>query len=452
MISKINALVAILLFSLAIVACELPEEGDPDYWAKFYDISTTWTSNYAVNARVPVQTANGGYVFAGNAYYTKMAGIGSVNKYDDIAFVKLNALGEVEKALTFTDPDSISSGIVHSLKAVSDGYIMAGTTEGFGEGLIDTWVVKLSHGGGIQWEKVLSAGQFSITEAALLVEGSDGYLLAGGGINGREIAMLDKSGALIWAYELDGAYSIKSLIAAHDGGYLAAVSRLGGRAFLAWIDEDGAFTSTKEYISQEGDAIALNTLWAADDGTYMAGGAWADEANSSPKNYCIISIDSEGEIIWQQMTVDYGELENGITAITQLDDGSFIAAGTLSSLTPERERTEILITKFTTDGTIHWRKRYQANHSLRNGSVASTSKGFMVAGNYGDQALLMSCDGNGDISGHGELIDITEVDHHTVPMGLVAVLGDDIETVSSPITVEDTRASVYEMKTTSGRL
>jgi hypothetical protein len=116
-----------------------------------------------------IQTSDGGYVIAG---YTNSFGAGGL----DVYVVKLNANGNLQwtKAIGGQNED-----LGLSLIQTSDGgYAIAGTTNSFGAGELDVYVVKLNANGNLQWTKTI--GGQKMTGAISLIQTSDGgYAIAG---------------------------------------------------------------------------------------------------------------------------------------------------------------------------------------------------------------------------------------------------------------------------------
>ena len=67
---------------------------------------------------------------------------------------------------------------VLSEQAQDGGYIVAGSTDSFGKGNLDAWLLKLDSGGGVVWQNTY--GGSGIDYASLANQTSDGgYIVAG---------------------------------------------------------------------------------------------------------------------------------------------------------------------------------------------------------------------------------------------------------------------------------
>jgi len=133
-------------------------------WNKTYG-GTGWEYAYDL-----VQTSDGGYALAG---YTQSYGAGG----GDAWLVKTDANGNMEWNKTY---GGTSSDYAKALvQTIDGGYALAGSTESFGAGAADYWLVKSDAEGNVQWNKTY--GGTGDDKAEALVQTSDGgYALAGG--------------------------------------------------------------------------------------------------------------------------------------------------------------------------------------------------------------------------------------------------------------------------------
>ena len=115
-----------------------------------------------------IQTSNGGYAIAG---HTTSFGAGGA----DVYVVKLDANGNLQWTKTIGGESGDSGS---SLFQTSDGgYVIAGSTTSFGAGEPDVYVVKLDAHGNLQWTKTIGAKNFNMSS---LIQTSDGgYAIAG---------------------------------------------------------------------------------------------------------------------------------------------------------------------------------------------------------------------------------------------------------------------------------
>jgi len=168
-----------------------------------------------------IQTSDSGYAIAG---YTSSFGAGSV----DVYVVKLDANGNLQWTKTIGQ-EGWDRGF--SLIQTSDGgYAIAGHTFSLGAGGGDVYVVKLDANGNLQWTKTI--GGPDSEEGVYLIQTSDGgYAIAGStqsfGAGGKDVYVikLDKNG--------DACCAVSQTSQVGSGGRLdSATSSIGSGGTL----------------------------------------------------------------------------------------------------------------------------------------------------------------------------------------------------------------------------
>jgi len=191
-------------------------------------------------ARSIVQTSNGGYIVAGFSYSPD--GDVTDNHGDfDYWIVKLTSTGEIEweKSLGGSGGDQAYSIVQTS----DSGYIVAGESfspDGDvtgNHGGLNYWIVKLRSTGEIEWEK--SLGGSGLDGARSIVQTSNGgYIVAGysdfpnGDVTGNHgrsdswIVKLTSTGMIEWQKSLGGSGDdgARSIAQTSDDGYIVAGS------------------------------------------------------------------------------------------------------------------------------------------------------------------------------------------------------------------------------------
>lgn len=190
------------------------------------------------NARSIQITPDGGYIVAGSSDSDDgdVTGNHGDYRYDDYWIVKLTTNGVIEwqKSLGGTNHD-----IAQNIKSTSDGgYIVVGYSYSYNGdatynyGSSDYWVVKLNNSGAVQWQK--SFGGSNSDYAYCVSTTLDGGYIVGGetssamdGLNGGSdswILKLSSSGAVQWRKNLGELYNdwIKDIHQLSDGSYILA--------------------------------------------------------------------------------------------------------------------------------------------------------------------------------------------------------------------------------------
>ncbi|MCW4015945.1 MAG: hypothetical protein NWF06_06210 [Candidatus Bathyarchaeota archaeon] len=133
-------------------------EWDQSYEGTFGDLADTL-----------IETSDGGIAFACHTY---LFGAGSA----DFWLIKLDMSGNIELNQTYGGAEK---DIPYSLVETFDGgFSLAGSTESFGYGNTDFWLVKTDESGKMEWNRFYGSPEHEI--ACSLIENSDGgYTLAG---------------------------------------------------------------------------------------------------------------------------------------------------------------------------------------------------------------------------------------------------------------------------------
>jgi len=241
------------------------------------------------------QTLDGGYIVAG---YTTSFGASSF----DIFLIKTDANGNIQWAKTYggTNWDEASS-----VKQTSDGgYILTGRTGSFGAGGWDIFLIKTDANGNIQWAKTYGGTDYE--EAYSVQQTSDGgYVVAGStesfgaGLGDVFLVKTDANGNIQWAKTYGGtnwdyASSVKQT---SDGGYIlagyTASFGAGNDIFLIKTDANGNLQWAKTYRVRDID-YAFSVQQTSDGGYIVAGETWS--FGTGDYDFFLIKTDANGNI------------------------------------------------------------------------------------------------------------------------------------------------------------
>jgi hypothetical protein len=195
---------------------------DYDAWLVKTDADgdTLWTRRYGggdhQEAYAVWQTTDGGYVVTGET--------GTCPDFD-VYLWKTDADGNTTWSRTYGGSDYDRG---YSLQQTTDGgYIIAGTTESFGAGYQDIYLVKTDADGDTLWTRVYGKSQedyaYSVRQAT-----DGGYVIVGYTQSGRDLNIwllkTDVDGDTIWTrtYGGTGIESAYSVQQSTDGGYVVA--------------------------------------------------------------------------------------------------------------------------------------------------------------------------------------------------------------------------------------
>ncbi len=276
---------------------------------------TLWLKTYGGNnldtAHSVEQTADGGYFVTGS---TKSFGAGNY----DVYVIKTDSLGDVMWSKTI---GGIADDIGNSGEQTNDGgYIVTGTTNSFGAGSGDIYLVKLNTIGDTLWTKTYGG---SGGDAAYCVRQTNdgGYILTG------EKGLRDSS-------------SIE-----HTAMYLLKTNGSGDTLWSKeyYLGSDTAITWGLQDTVGIGYSVQLTS-----DGGYIIAGYMADDYNNFTAVY--IKTNNVGNVLWAKK-VQEDDYTGGFTA-RQTSDGGYIFLG-YNAFAPN---FNLMITKTDSMGTVIWNK------------------------------------------------------------------------------------------------
>ncbi|MBK8912338.1 MAG: hypothetical protein IPM61_13535 [Chlorobi bacterium] len=250
--------------------------------------------NYATSI---AQTSDGGYIIAGYSSSTDGNVTGNHGS-TDYWIVKLTSVGAIQwqKSLGGSGGEE-----AHSITQTSDGgYIVAGwssSTDGDvtgNHGSTDYWIVKLTNGGAIQWQK--SLGGSGQENAASIAQASDGgYIVAG------------------WSSSTDGD------VTGNHGSSDYWIVKLTNTGVIQW----------QQALGGSGGEEARSITQTSDGGYIVAGASWSSDGDVSghykEADYWVVKLTSVGAMEWQK---SFGGNSNDYaTSIKQTSDGGYVIAG-----------------------------------------------------------------------------------------------------------------------------
>lgn len=347
------------------------------------------------------QTGDGGYIVAG---YTNSFG----SELSDIWVAKLSFTGDIEWQNTFGGPQDEEA---YSVDKTSDGgYIVAGYTDSFGLGKQDYWVLKLSSEGAVEWQQTF--GGRGDDWANSVHQTSDGGFIVGGSSDSFGtgevdfwVLKLSSEGAVEWQYfyALGVNSYLESIQETSDGGYIAAghifpsinnshdllILKLYSNGLIEW----------QRYYGGSQDDWA-NSIQQTDDGEYLVAGH-TRSFGAGGWDFWVLRLTSIGNVDWERTYGRSGD-EKAYSAL-QTSDGGFVVAGHTDSF--GAGLSDFWLIKLSSSGNIEWQKTYgdigeEAAHSI---IQQTDGTGFVVAGysdsyNTGDfDFLVLKLYSNGEI-------------------------------------------------------
>ncbi|MBT3231749.1 MAG: T9SS type A sorting domain-containing protein [Calditrichaeota bacterium] len=281
----------------------------------------------------------------------------------------------------------ISEDHFMDIYAVSNGdYVMCGYKIN-GQGLYDYWVIRIDDNGNEIW-----SNSYNITSAYSLIETDDGnFLSAGCDADGIKAIMTDGNGELIWS----GNYArgvCKAVIELKSGEYLLTgyVTIDGGKGYLAMIDANGNLLW--EHIYEPEVRGEFNAMRETVGGVVLAG-----MNNNYHEGWLVkVSIENEGEILWERRFDDDGIMD--FRSIASVADGGFVLTGLLQDNQRFGAPRTFYIMNVDDEGNQQW---LDFPHNDRDHEWATT---IIRAGNTGYIAAGKQRQGNGMDVGYAPAI------------------------------------------------
>jgi hypothetical protein len=266
------------------------------------------------------------------------------------------------------------------------GLLAAGWTKSTTIGILDTWVVELDAGGGVQWQKAYGGPGRDIVFAVHRTP--DGGTVLGGEALDAEglfyrpwILKLDGGGSIAWQ-KTYGRFESESGLDVNltaDGGFIAArwshVDATGDEDVILFrLDGAGELLWSRSYGAAGVDVSARSVSPASDGGFVVAGGAGLSTGRGI--DLWVIRLDGDGGILWQKA---YGGGEDdSATSIRETPDGGFVVSGLTRSF--GAGSSDVWLLRLDSSGNPVWQRTYGGEAEEGDSRVMTTSDGgFIVA-------------------------------------------------------------------------
>ena len=280
----------------------------------------------------------------------------------------------------------------NSVAQTSDGgYIVAGTTESFGAGSGDVYLVKTAGLGDTIWTRTYGGSGYD--KGWSVAQTSDGgYIVAGethsfgAGYSDVYLVKTDAVGDTIWTRTYGGSDDDFGFSVAQtsDGGYIVAGTYAYGweagtaDVYLVKTDAVGDTIWTRTYGGSDDDygySVAKTS-----DGGYIVAGIYDYDWETETCDVYLVKTDSVGDTIWTR-TYGGSDYDEGFS-VAQTSDGGYIVAGKTRSF--GAGSGDVYLVKTDAVGDTIWTRTYGGSDDEWGKSVAQTSDGgYIVAGYTG---------------------------------------------------------------------
>ncbi|RJP23126.1 MAG: hypothetical protein C4520_06850 [Candidatus Abyssobacteria bacterium SURF_5] len=337
------------------------------------------------------QTADGGYILAG--FTNSLTGGGGY----DILLMKTDANGEVAPGWPDGGRRYGGSldDFAYSVQQTADGgYVIAGETRYSEENNVSNGlVIKTDSNGGLEWESQFGDISFRDYFRCVSQTSDGGYILTGhtktfgqGPSDGDVwLVKLDANGDRLWQTNLDyvGDDYGQSVQETTDGGYIIAGYRKPpGEDYDGFVMKTNAggqpeWASYPVFGGEGDDAIRCITQTA--DGKYVFVGRTLSFGAGSGDAW-LVKLDTNGNKEWPSDRLFGGPENDGAWSVRQTTDGGFVLAGHTDSYGITGDR-DVWLIKTDPAGTELWNKRFGGSSADEGLCVQETTDGaYIISG------------------------------------------------------------------------
>ncbi|MDD1660004.1 MAG: PEGA domain-containing protein [Methanomicrobiales archaeon] len=271
-----------------------------------------------------------------------------------------------------------------SVRETADGgFIVAGSTNSFGRGDFDVYLLRIGPTGMLLWEQNLGtrADEFG---ADVRETGDGGFIVTGWSWSPASstdvyLVRTDDAGRKLWERSYGGTGSDygHAVLPLDDGGYAIAGSTgsFGPSVdmYLVRTGEDGRRLWEKTY-GGAGDDAGFSLL-SADNGDFVIAGTTGSFGPSS--DVFLVRTGSNGTVLWEQHFGGPGIQEG--RAVARAGDGGFVIAGGTDPLLSGH--WDAYVVRTDSHGRLQWERAIGGGGSEYGAAVAMTGDdGFYLAG------------------------------------------------------------------------
>jgi hypothetical protein len=270
-----------------------------------------------------IQTSDGGFAFAGG---TESYGAGG----PDFWLVKTNSSGKAEWNRTYGGTgDDYAKSIVQT---VDGGFALSGTTDSYGTGNPDFWLVKTNSIGQPVWNKTFG-GISNDWEPSMIQTSDGGFILAGfaySGSGGADawLVKTNMSGHVEWNRTFGGESEDRALsvIQTNDGGFAfggeTASYGFGSDFWLVKTDTSGQMEWNKTFGGNDWDTASC--LIQTTDGGYALAGP-TESFGGGSRDFYLVKTNINGQLEWNKTFG--GSNDEHAYSLVQTSDGGYAIAG-----------------------------------------------------------------------------------------------------------------------------
>ena len=309
-----------------------------------------------------------------------------------------------EKTFGGSNPDG-----GNSVQQTNDGgYIITGTTNSFGNGSGDVYLIKTDGNGDSLWTRTFG-GSNDERGHSVQQTTDGGYIITGNsssfGNGNYDVYLIktDGSGNELWTKTFggsnpDGGYSVQQTT---DGGYIiTGYSYSSGNwsydVFLVKTDGSGNELWTKTFGGLNDERVY--SVQQTTDGGYIITGYSSFLSNENSDEVFLVKTDGSGNELWTK-TFGGTDIDRG-QSVQQTTDGGYIITG---STWDGNGSYDVFLVKTDGSGNELWTKTFGGSNDDEGRSVQQTTDGgYIITGNsssFGNgnyDVYLIKTDGSGN--------------------------------------------------------
>jgi hypothetical protein len=344
------------------------------------------------------QTTDGGYIITGS---TRSFG----DSHGDVWLIKTDSEGQEQWNQTF---GGSTNDLGYSVQQTTDGgYIITGSTRSYGNGSYDVWLIKTDSNGDTLWTNTFG-GSYNEQGYSVQQTTDGGYIITGStqsyGNGSYDVWLIktDSEGQEQWNQTFGGSdtergYSVQQTT---DGGYIiVGIDKPGGDAFT-WViktDSEGQEQWNQTFGGETDGSSSWHSIQQTTDGGYIIA-----TSITNPQYYSswLIKTDSEGQEQWNQIFGVVDLVDYMSASVQQTADGGYIITGSTSSL---NGNDDVWLIKTDSEGQEQWNQTFGGSDTERGYSVQQTADGgYIITGStrsYGngyEDVWLIKTDSQGN--------------------------------------------------------
>jgi len=325
------------------------------------------------------QCTDSGYVITG---FTSSFGAGS----DDVYLVRTNARGETLWTRTFGGAMWDGGNCVQ--QTVDGGFVIVGSTQSFGAGSVDVYLVKTDASGDTIWTRTFG-GTGIETGTSVQQTADSGYVIVGFsssfGAGAADVYLIKTraNGDTMWTRTFGSAFNYEagnSVRQTADGGYVVAGEKTPVSTGLGdvWFLKTNSHGDTLWTRTFGGDSVEVaKDVRQTAEGGYLVGGSTRSFGAGANDVY-LVRTDSNGN---QEWCGAYGGTGADVGASTlQVGDDAYVVAGASASFGAGGD--DVYLVKTDADGDLLWTQTFGGDSNDVAYSVQRTRDGGYVMAGY----------------------------------------------------------------------